>query len=68
MSNLLINVINKISNWNQRVSNENKAKITDELNGSQGNKVDVGGYYIFDDAKVSAVMRPSSIYNESLKK
>ncbi|WP_086288391.1 NADP-dependent isocitrate dehydrogenase [Campylobacter devanensis] len=48
--------------------NENKAKITDELNGSQGNKVDVGGYYIFDDAKVSAVMRPSSIYNESLKK
>ncbi|MGN8914156.1 O-antigen ligase family protein [Anaerofustis butyriciformans] len=27
MSNLLINVINKISNWNQRVSNENKAKI-----------------------------------------
>lgn len=48
--------------------NENKAKIIDELNGSQGNKVDVGGYYIFDDAKVSAVMRPSSIYNESLKK
>ncbi|WP_086277076.1 NADP-dependent isocitrate dehydrogenase [Campylobacter devanensis] len=48
--------------------NENKAKITDELNGSQGNKVDVGGYYIFDDAKVSAVMRPSAIYNESLKK
>jgi isocitrate dehydrogenase len=48
--------------------NENKSIITDELNGSQGNSVDVGGYYIFDDAKVSAVMRPSAIYNQSLKK
>ncbi|MCR8695747.1 MULTISPECIES: NADP-dependent isocitrate dehydrogenase [Campylobacter] len=48
--------------------NENKSAITNELNGSQGNRVDVGGYYIFDDAKVSAVMRPSQIYNQAIKK
>src|SRR5665213_1843657 len=37
---------------------KNEAKINAELIGAQGKPVDVGGYYLPDDAKASAAMRP----------
>jgi isocitrate dehydrogenase len=40
--------------------------IVDELNGVQGQPADIGGYYRPDDAKASAVMRPSQTLNEAL--
>jgi len=41
----------------------NEQKIVDELIGVQGSPVDIGGYYLPDDAKASAVMRPSATLN-----
>jgi isocitrate dehydrogenase len=41
----------------------NEAKIVDELNSVQGAAADIGGYYRPDEAKVSAVMRPSATLN-----
>jgi isocitrate dehydrogenase len=41
-------------------------KIVDELNGVQGQPVDVGGYYFPDRDKVTAVMRPSATFNGAL--
>ncbi|HET7682194.1 MAG TPA: NADP-dependent isocitrate dehydrogenase [Marmoricola sp.] len=38
-------------------------EIVDELIAVQGQPVDIGGYYKPDDAKVSAVMRPSETFN-----
>ena len=32
----------------------------------QGNPVDLGGYYRPDDAKATAVMRPSKTFNDAL--
>ena len=32
----------------------------------QGHPVDLGGYYRPDDDKVTAVMRPSTTFNEAL--
>ncbi|MDN4173687.1 NADP-dependent isocitrate dehydrogenase [Nocardioides sp. SOB77] len=40
--------------------------IVAELNGVQGAPADIGGYYRPDDAKASAVMRPSQTLNEAL--
>ena len=40
--------------------------IVDELNDAQGKPVDLGGYYLTDDAKTSAAMRPSTLFNEAL--
>jgi isocitrate dehydrogenase len=40
--------------------------ITDELIAVQGNPVDLGGYYRPDDALASAVMRPSTTFNDAL--
>lgn len=40
--------------------------IVAELNGVQGHPADIGGYYRPDDAKASAVMRPSATLNEAL--
>jgi isocitrate dehydrogenase len=37
--------------------------IVDELVAVQGNPVDIGGYYKPDDARASAVMRPSATFN-----
>ncbi|WP_334082851.1 NADP-dependent isocitrate dehydrogenase [Helicobacter typhlonius] len=34
-----------------------------EFNGAQGAKVDLGGYYKFDDNKANAIMRPSKSFN-----
>lgn len=43
-----------------------EATIVAELNGVQGHPADIGGYYRPDDAKASAVMRPSATLNEAL--
>lgn len=42
---------------------ENEAKIVAELAAAQGKPVDMGGYYLPDDAKTSAAMRPSATLN-----
>ncbi len=41
--------------------------ITQELLDVQGSPADVGGYYRPDDDKASAVMRPSTTFNEALE-
>ncbi len=45
---------------------ENEAKINGELIGAQGKAVDVGGYYLPNDDKASAAMRPSATLNAAL--
>ncbi|WP_027858002.1 NADP-dependent isocitrate dehydrogenase [Marinobacterium jannaschii] len=45
---------------------ENEEKIVAELNASQGQAVDIGGYYHADPEKTKAVMRPSATFNEAL--
>jgi len=45
---------------------KNEAKINGELIGAQGKKVDMGGYYLPDDTKTSAAMRPSATLNAAL--
>ena len=41
----------------------NEAKIADELLEAQGEPMDVGGYYLPDDAMVKKAMRPSPTFN-----
>lgn len=43
---------------------ENEATIVAELNGAQGVAGDLGGYYLPEFAKVSALMRPSATLNK----
>ncbi len=43
-----------------------EAKIVEELLAVQGKPVDVGGYYLPDEAKASAVLRPSATFNAIL--
>jgi isocitrate dehydrogenase len=45
---------------------KNEAKINAELIGAQGKPVDLGGYYLPDDAKASAAMRPSATLNAAI--
>lgn len=45
---------------------ENETKIVEELNGAQGVKMDIGGYYKPDAEKTSAAMRPSKTLNQIL--
>src|SRR6187455_2003653 len=45
---------------------KNEAKINAELIGAQGKPTDTGGYYLPDDAKASAAMRPSATLNAAL--
>ena len=48
----------------------NETQIVSELNGSQGKKLDIGGYYHPDQQKTAHAMRPSDTFNkivESLK-
>jgi len=45
---------------------ENEAKINAELIGAQGKPVDIGGYYLPDENKVSNAMRPSGTFNAVL--
>ena len=42
----------------------NEDKIMSELLGVQGNVADMGGYYMFDENKANAVMRPSATLNK----
>ncbi len=42
---------------------DNEQKIVAELAAVQGRPVDIGGYYLADQAKVTAVMRPSATLN-----
>ena len=46
---------------------DNEQTIVSELNGVQGDSVDIGGYYYPDAEKVTAVMRPSKTFNEALE-
>ena len=45
---------------------ENEEKIAGELLAVQGSPADIGGYYRPDDATTSAVMRPSTTFNDAL--
>jgi isocitrate dehydrogenase len=45
---------------------DDEKTINEELLAVQGSPVDLGGYYRPDDAKASAVMRPSETLNEAL--
>ncbi|MCD6640331.1 MAG: NADP-dependent isocitrate dehydrogenase [Nocardioides sp.] len=45
---------------------ENEEKIVEELKAVQGKPADIGGYYRPEEAKVTAVMRPSATFNEAL--
>jgi isocitrate dehydrogenase len=45
---------------------KNEAKINGELIAAQGKPVDIGGYYLPDDAKASAAMRPSPTLNAAI--
>jgi len=45
---------------------DNEQKIVDELNGAQGDAVDIGGYYRPDPARCSTAMRPSATLNGAL--
>ncbi|HEX2895644.1 MAG TPA: NADP-dependent isocitrate dehydrogenase [Marmoricola sp.] len=45
---------------------ENEQKIAEELLVVQGSPADIGGYYRPDEEKVTAVMRPSTTFNEAL--
>lgn len=47
---------------------ENESQIVSELNGAQGVKVDIGGYYKPDPVKTSEAMRPSKTFNQILEK
>lgn len=47
---------------------ENEKHIVHELNTIQGSAVDAGGYYRFDEEKVSQAMRPSQTLNTILAK
>lgn len=48
--------------YNQLSANEEK--ILNDLLMVQGKPADIGGYYFPDDAKASAVMRPSEVFNK----
>jgi len=47
---------------------QNETKIVEELNGAQGDAVDLGGYYLFDKQKTGRAMRPSETFNSILAK
>ncbi|MCZ0732303.1 NADP-dependent isocitrate dehydrogenase [Mycolicibacterium iranicum] len=46
---------------------ENETTILSELNAVQGKPADIGGYYYPDPEKTTAVMRPSTTFNEALE-
>ena len=46
----------------------NEATIIAELNAAQGPAADLGGYFLFDDEKTTAIMRPSATYNAIIAK
>lgn len=42
---------------------ENEERILGEINATQGAPVDLGGYYLPDEEKANAAMRPSKTFN-----
>ncbi|MGB0712485.1 MAG: NADP-dependent isocitrate dehydrogenase [Gammaproteobacteria bacterium] len=46
---------------------ENEERIVHEMMAVQGDEVDIGGYFLADDEKTKAVMRPSATFNEALR-
>jgi isocitrate dehydrogenase len=46
--------------------NDSEKKIVEELNAVQGKPVDIGGYYMPDQTKLAAIMRPSATFNAAL--
>ncbi len=46
---------------------KNEDTIVAELNKAQGEEVDIGGYYLPDSEKTTAVMRPSKTFNATLE-
>ena len=46
----------------------NEKKIVEELNAVQGKPTDVGGYYLPDDRKADAILRPSVTLNNIISK
>jgi len=46
---------------------ENEQKIAEEFKAVQGKPADIGGYYVVDPDKCTAVMRPSATFNAALK-
>jgi isocitrate dehydrogenase len=46
---------------------DNETKIVGELNDAQGSQVDLGGYYLLDEEKAVAAMRPSETLTSILK-
>ncbi len=49
-----------------RQISENEGMILAELNGAQGQAVDIGGYYHPDREKAIEAMRPSKIFNDAI--
>ncbi|PIT77102.1 NADP-dependent isocitrate dehydrogenase [Limnohabitans sp. G3-2] len=45
---------------------DGEKKIVDELNAVQGKPVDIGGYYMPNQAKLATIMRPSATFNAAL--
>ncbi len=45
-----------------------KKKLEPKFNDAQGVKVDLGGYYKFDDEKANKIMRPSATFNAIIEK
>ncbi|MBK6595291.1 MAG: NADP-dependent isocitrate dehydrogenase [Burkholderiales bacterium] len=45
---------------------DNEAQITEEFKSVQGKPADIGGYYLADLQKVTAIMRPSTTFNAVL--
>ena len=45
---------------------ENEAKILEEIDSTQGSVEEIGGYYLPEEDKVAAAMRPSSTFNSVL--
>jgi isocitrate dehydrogenase len=45
---------------------EREQAIVEELTAIQGKPADIGGYYLADLDKVTAVMRPSKTFNDAL--
>jgi len=45
---------------------DNEETIVEELNSVQGQSVDIGGYFMADEEKTKAVMRPSATFNAVL--
>jgi len=45
---------------------DNEQKIISEMNAVQGEPVDLGGYFQPDEAKVTAIMRPSATFNAAI--